>query len=69
MPLPAWAKEFDASSWAQVFLKYVVSHPAVTTAIPGTTQVKNLVDNQGACHGRLPDAEMRKRIEQFWDTL
>ena len=69
VPLPAWAKEFDASSWAQVFLKYVVSHPAVTTAIPGTTQVKNLVDNMGAGHGRLPDAAMRTRIEQFWDTL
>jgi aryl-alcohol dehydrogenase-like predicted oxidoreductase len=69
VPLPDWAKEFDATTWGQVFLKYVVSHPAVTVAIPGTTQLKNLVDNQGACRGRLPDAAMRTRIEQFWDAL
>jgi aryl-alcohol dehydrogenase-like predicted oxidoreductase len=68
-PLPEWAGEFDATSWAQIFLKYVVSHPAVTAAIPGTTQRRNLEDNQGAGRGRLPDAAMRRRIEQFWDTL
>ena len=68
-PLPDWAAEIDATSWAQVFLKYVVSHPAVTAAIPGTTQRKNMEDNQGAGRGRLPDAAMRRRIEQFWDSL
>jgi aryl-alcohol dehydrogenase-like predicted oxidoreductase len=68
-PLPDWAAEIDAASWAQVFLKYVVSHPAVTAAIPGTTQRKNMEDNQGAGRGRLPDAAMRRRIEQFWDSL
>jgi aryl-alcohol dehydrogenase-like predicted oxidoreductase len=68
-PLPDWAAEFDATTWAQVFLKYIVSHPAVTVAIPGTTQVTNLEDNQGAGRGRLPDAAMRQRIEQFWDSL
>jgi aryl-alcohol dehydrogenase-like predicted oxidoreductase len=68
-PLPDWAAEIDATSWAQVFLKYIVSHPAVTVAIPGTTQRKNLEDNQGAGRGRLPDAAMRRRIEQFWDAL
>lgn len=67
--LPEWAAEIDAASWAQVFLKYVVSHPAVTAAIPGTTQVRNLEDNQGAGRGRLPDAAMRRRMEQFWDSL
>ena len=67
--LPDWAKEFDATSWAQVFLKYIVSHPAVTATIPGTTQRRNLEDNQGAGRGRLPDAAMRRRIEQFWDSL
>jgi aryl-alcohol dehydrogenase-like predicted oxidoreductase len=67
--LPDWAKEFDATSWAQVFLKYIVSHPAVTATIPGTTQVRNLEDNQGAGRGRLPDAAMRRRIEQYWDSL
>jgi aryl-alcohol dehydrogenase-like predicted oxidoreductase len=67
--LPAWAAEFDATSWAQVFLKYIVSHPAVIAPIPGTTQVRNLEDNQGAGRGRLPDAAMRRRIEQYWDSL
>ncbi len=67
--LPDWAGEFDATSWAQVFLKYIVSHPAITATIPGTTQVRNLEDNQGAGRGRLPDAAMRQRIEQFWDSL
>ncbi len=68
-PLPDFAAEFDATTWAQVFLKYIVSHPAVTAAIPGTTQRRNLEDNQGAGRGRLPDAAMRRRIEQHWDTL
>ena len=67
--LPDWAAEIDAESWAQVFLKYVVSHPAVTVAIPGTTQVRHLVDNQGAGRGRLPDAAMRREIERYWDAL
>jgi diketogulonate reductase-like aldo/keto reductase len=67
--LPDWAAEIDATSWAQVFLKYVVSHPAVTAAIPGTTQRRNMEDNQGAGKGRLPDAAMRRRIEQHWDSL
>lgn len=68
-PLPAWAKEIDAASFAQVFLKYVVSHPAVTVAIPGTTKVEHLEDDLGAARGRLPDAEMRRRIEKFFDAL
>ncbi len=67
--LPEWAAEFDAKSWAQVFLKYVVSHPAVTAAIPGTTKLKHLEDNLLAGRGRLPDANMRKQIEKFWDSL
>ncbi len=67
--LPGWAAEIDAESWAQVFLKYVVSHPAVTAAIPGTTQVRHLVDNQGAGRGRLPDPALRAEIERFWDEL
>jgi aryl-alcohol dehydrogenase-like predicted oxidoreductase len=68
-PLPDWAAEIDATTWAQVFLKYVVSHPAVNAAIPGTTQRRNMEDNQGAGRGRLPDAAMRRRIEQHWDSL
>lgn len=67
--LPEWASEFDAASWAQIFLKYIVSHPAVTVAIPGTTKVQNLRDNQGAGRGRLADAATRRRIETLWDDL
>lgn len=67
--LPNWATEFDATSWAHVFLKYIVSHPAVTGTIPGTTQRRNLEDNQAAGRGRLPDAALRRRIEQHWDSL
>ena len=66
--LPAWAADIDATSWGQFLLKYVVSHPAVTCAIPGSTQVAHLEDNQGAARGRLPDAAMRSRMERFWDT-
>lgn len=69
LPLPDFAADIDVTSWAQLFLKYVVSHPAVNTAIPGTTQVRHLVDNQGAGHGRLPDASMRQRIEAHWDSM
>jgi aryl-alcohol dehydrogenase-like predicted oxidoreductase len=67
-PLPDWAAEFDAKSWAQLFLKYNVSHPAVTAAIPGTTNVRHLEDNMQAAHGRLPDEAMRRRIEQYFDS-
>ena len=68
-PLPDWAKEIDVTSFAQLFLKYVVSHPAVTVAIPGTTKVAHLEDNLGAARGRLPDPAMRRRIETYLDTL
>lgn len=65
--LPAWAADFGASTWSQFFLKYVVSHPAVTCAIPGTTKIAHLEDNLGAARGRLPTAAERKRMEDFWD--
>ena len=68
-PVPDWAKAFDATTWAHVFLKYVVSHPAVTAAIPGTTKVENMKDNQGAGKGKLPTAAQRAEIEKFWDAL
>ena len=68
-PLPPWASEIDATSWAQLLLKYVVSHPAVTCAIPGTTKLKHAEDNQAAGRGRLPDAAMRKKMEEFWGTV
>jgi aryl-alcohol dehydrogenase-like predicted oxidoreductase len=67
-PLPPWAGELDIGSWGQFLLKYVVSHPAVTCAIPGSTKVKHLEDNQAAGRGRLPDAAMRQRMEAYWDA-
>ncbi len=68
-PVPDWAKEIDCTSWPQIFLKWVVSHPAVTCAIPGTTKLEHLTDNLGAAHGRMPDAAMRKRIQDAYDGL
>ena len=68
-PLPGWAKDIDCADWSQVFLKYVVSHPAVTCAIPGTEKVEYLQLNLGAARGRLPDAAMRKRIEADFDAM
>ena len=68
-PLPPWSAEIDAATWSQFFLKYVVAHPAVTCAIPGTTKVSHLEDNQRGGRGRLPDAAMRKRMETYWNEL
>ena len=68
-PLPPWASEIDVTSWAQLLLKYNVSHPAITAVIPGTTKLSHLQDNQLAARGRLPDAALRKRIEQYWETV
>lgn len=68
-PLPAWAAEIDCRSWAQVFLKFAVSHPAVTCAIPATSKPKHMRDNMGANFGRLPDAALRRRMVEFWDSL
>jgi aryl-alcohol dehydrogenase-like predicted oxidoreductase len=68
-PLPAWAAEFDARTWAQFFLKYVISHPAVTVARTGTTKAAHMVDNLGGGIGRLPNEETRKRMAAFIDAL
>jgi aryl-alcohol dehydrogenase-like predicted oxidoreductase len=68
-PLPDYAKEFDATTWAQFFLKYLVSHPAVTVVTPATTQARNMTDNLGAARGRLPNAELRKRMVGTIDAL
>jgi aryl-alcohol dehydrogenase-like predicted oxidoreductase len=67
--LPDWAADIDVASWGQFFLKYVISHPAVTCAIPGSTKVAHLEDNQAAARGRLPDAATRLKMEQFWDGM
>jgi len=60
--LPEWAREFDCVSWAQFFLKWILGHPAVTCAIPGTRRVAHLQDNLGAARGRMPDDAMRRRM-------
>ena len=67
-PLPPWTADIGAHSWAQFLLKYVVSHPAVTAAIPGSTKVAHLEDNQGAASGPVPDEATRRRMEQYWDA-
>jgi len=68
-PLPDWASEFDAKTWAQFFLKFVLSHPAVTVVTPATSQTRNMVDNLGGGVGRLPDDAMRKRMIAFVEAL
>lgn len=68
-PLPDWAAEIGATTWAQVFLKYIVSHPSQPIAIPGTDQVRYVDDNLGAARGPLPDAALRTKMEQFIDGL
>ncbi|MGD2154653.1 MAG: aldo/keto reductase [Gemmatimonadales bacterium] len=67
--LPEWAAEFDAASWAQFFLKFIISHPAVTCPIPATTKAHHAADNMGAAYGRLPDEAMRRRMVSFFDEI
>ncbi|NKB35475.1 MAG: aldo/keto reductase [Pseudomonadales bacterium] len=67
--LPDWAADIDATSWAQVFLKYVMSHPTGAIPIPGTTKPHHAVDNLNAARGRLPDAALRAEMERFIDPL
>ena len=67
--LPEWAVEFDCRSWGQFFLKYILSHPAVTVIIPATSDPVHLVDNMGAGVGRLPDERTRTRMEELFDSL
>ena len=61
-PLPPWAREIDCANWAQVLLKFIVSHPAVTCVIPATSSVAHMRENMGAASGRLPDEAMRRRM-------
>lgn len=67
--LPEWAAEFDAASWGQFFLKYILAQQAVTCVIPGTDKAEYMLDNLNAGRGRLPDAAMRRRMVEFWDSL
>ncbi|MBI5612945.1 MAG: aldo/keto reductase [Gammaproteobacteria bacterium] len=63
--LPAWAKEFDCATWAQFFLKFILSHPAVTCVIPATSKPKHLLDNMQAGLGKLPDGATRKKMAEY----
>ncbi|HEX7250796.1 MAG TPA: aldo/keto reductase [Burkholderiales bacterium] len=67
--LPAWAAELGIASWAQYFLKWIVSHPAVTCAIPGTGKPEHMADNLNAGFGPLPNAGERRRMSQYYDAL
>jgi diketogulonate reductase-like aldo/keto reductase len=67
--LPSWAAEFDCQNWAQYFLKFIVAHPAVTCAIPATSKVDHMIENMGAGFGRLPDAAMRRRMVDYFESL
>jgi aryl-alcohol dehydrogenase-like predicted oxidoreductase len=69
VPLPDWAGDIDCDSWAQIFLKYIVSHPAVTCVIPATSKVEHMLDNMAAGYGRLPDPDLRQRMEEDFARL
>lgn len=66
-PLPAFAADWGVRDWPQLLLKYVISHPAVTCAIPGTTKLDHLEDDQAAARGPLPDETQRRALEVYWD--
>ena len=68
-PLPGWAAEIGCASFGQIFLKYILSHPAVTCVIPGTDKIAHVEDNMGAACGALPDASQRKRMAEWFDAL
>ena len=68
-PLPDWAAAIGCASWAQFFLKWIVAHPAVTCAIPGTRNPKHVADNLGAAAGPLPDETMRRRMSEYFGSL
>jgi aryl-alcohol dehydrogenase-like predicted oxidoreductase len=68
-PLPEWSKEIGCTNWAQFFLKFIVSHPSVTCAIPATSKVDHMVENMGANSGPMPDEAMRKRMVAYVESL
>lgn len=67
--IPEWASNYDINSWGQFFLKYILSHPAVTCVIPGTSDPEHLVDNMGAGYGSLPNEEGRQRMAEYFENL
>lgn len=68
-PLPPWAGEFDCQSWGQYFLKFVISHPAVTCTIPATSKAKHMQDNMQAGRGRIPTAKQRVKMIEYFESL
>lgn len=68
-PLPEWAREIDCRNWAQFFLKFVISHPSVTCAIPATSRVDHLQQNMEAAYGRLPGQDMRRRMVRAIEAI
>jgi diketogulonate reductase-like aldo/keto reductase len=68
-PVPAWARDYDIQNWAQYFLKYIISHPAVTCAIPATSKPAHMEENIGAAYGRLPDEVTRRKMVDFFEKL
>jgi diketogulonate reductase-like aldo/keto reductase len=66
--LPDWASEFDINSWGQFFLKFIISHPAVTCAIPATSKVHHMEDNMGAAYGKLPDSKAREEMVRYFES-
>jgi aryl-alcohol dehydrogenase-like predicted oxidoreductase len=68
-PLPPFAAEFGAKSWAQFFLKFNLSHPSITAVIPGTDKPEYMLDNLQAGRGAMPDASMRKRMIELWESF
>jgi aryl-alcohol dehydrogenase-like predicted oxidoreductase len=66
--LPDWAADFDATTWAQFFLKFLLGHPAVTAVIPGTDKPNYMLDNLGAGRGRMPDAAQRRRMIEWYES-
>jgi aryl-alcohol dehydrogenase-like predicted oxidoreductase len=68
-PLPDWASEFDAATWGQFFLKFLIGNKTVTAVIPGTTKADHMADNLAAGRGRLPDEAQRHRMVQFFEGL
>lgn len=67
--LPDWAKDIQCENWAQFFLKFIVSHPAVTCAIPATSQVKHMKQNMQALNGDLPDQAMRSAMIKYFESI
>jgi len=68
-PLPDWAAEIDVYNWAQFFLKFIISHPAVSVAIPATSRVDHMLENMGAMQGKLPDAKIRSEMASYFNKL